>query len=183
MRFLSIALMIVGHATGESVYNFGTRVEGAVFHFEFPHEECELGSFEDGSGLSLFGNLSRNMDTTSCNDGLGVSLMNYFEAGASQVTSEHNSTHFIAKMDGRTNYTLEIWKQSGVNDDASNPIASPVVTIGAIDDTEDNTCTEPGGTHNTYNLQLYETQLLVNGAVSLEITVPLFFTYIIYIPF
>lgn len=162
MRLLIATLLFVGHVTGESVYNFGTRVEGALFHFEFPHEECESGVFSD-SGGDLFGNLNRNMDTTTCNGGLGISLENYFMAGKAQVTSDYNCTSFVAAMDGISNYTLEIWKQTGVNDDSSNPIANPIVTIGAEDDTQENTCSI--GNHNTNNFQMYETQTVTDGKV------------------
>lgn len=158
-----ISLLLVIHSTAASVYNFGSRVEGALLHYEFPREQCEAGSFQDSVGLSLFGNLNRNMDSTSCNDGIGVTLENYYKTGAGQVLSDYNSTRFISAMDGLSNYTLEFWKQSGSNDD--NALALPIVTIGAVGDYEDDTCGATPNAHITYNLQSYETETSTNGGV------------------
>jgi hypothetical protein len=166
MGRLITSLLLLASVEVESVYNFGTRVDGALFHFEFPREECVSGTFSD-SGRSLFGNLNRNMDTTSCNNGLGVALENYYRTGSAQVKSDYNATDFIDAMNGLSNYTLEIWKRSADNQDndrAANAVSLPIVTIGADNDDTQNTC-GTNSLHTTYNLQSFETELVTDGGV------------------
>jgi len=139
-----------------AVYNHGSRVPGAIIHYEFPRDECKAGEFTDSAADMLFGSLARSPETT-CNNGLGVSLANYSKIGAAQVVSTADATNFLAHMSGSSELTIEFWKESAQDNDRSGA-ALPVVTVGAVADSTANTCAS-GGNTISYSLTAFETQL------------------------
>jgi hypothetical protein len=139
-------------AASSSVYNHGTRVPGAMVHFEFARDECKEGAFSDAAADALFGTLVRS-STTTCNNGLGVALSGYTTAGAAQVVSSDDATAFAARMSGRSGFSLELWIST--EDDSSSATDRPLFTMGAVGDSTGDTCATTHG-HGTYGLSLYD---------------------------
>lgn len=82
-------------------------MSGSIIQYDFPREECLAKSFTDSAAADFFGALNR-ADTTSCNDGLGVSLYAYDEPGAAQIISASTSASFVTHMTGKSSYTVEV---------------------------------------------------------------------------
>lgn len=139
-----------------AVYVHGSRVPGAIVHYEFPRDECKAGEFADSAADMLFGSLECSPETT-CNNGLGVSLVNYTKTGAAQVVSSADATDFLARMSNSSELTIEFWKESSLDNERSGA-ALPIVTVGAVDDSTANTCAS-GGNTISYSLSAFETQL------------------------
>jgi hypothetical protein len=141
-------------STCGSVYNYGSRVDGAIVHYEMPRDECISGSFTDSATDNLFGNLIRE-STTSCNNGIGVKLIDYEVANTqAQVVSQYDATDFIAVMDNSANFTLEFWMDSSEGSGASTD--RPIITIGTVDDSVNNDCLATGHSHITYGITVYD---------------------------
>jgi len=154
--FLCLTGIVFFGAQVSAVYIYGSRVPGAIVHYEFPRDECKAGEFADSGAEMLFGSLERSPDT-SCNNGLGVSLVNYSKIGAAQVVSSADATDFLARMSNSSELTIEFWKESAIDNDRSGA-ALPIVTVGAVDDSTANTCAS-GGNTISYSLTAFETQL------------------------
>jgi hypothetical protein len=155
MALLLLLGLVNPGAASSSVYHYGTRVPGAIVHYEFPRVECKSGTFTDAAPDALFGTLVRSSET-SCVNGLGVALYDYTTTGAAQVVSSADATSFLARMAGSPELTIEFWKQSASDNDRSGA-ALPIVTLGAVGDTTANTCAS-GGNTISYTLTAFETQ-------------------------
>ena len=152
LRSLVVLGSTLSSARAVSTYNFGSRVGGAILHYEFSRDECLSSTFTDSASTPLFGRLLRTSQT-SCHDGLGVELSAYTTAGSAQVLSENNATAFITAMSGQTSFTLEFWAATEVN--SADATDRPIVTIGAVGDSTANTC-DSSNTHGTYGLTAYD---------------------------
>jgi hypothetical protein len=138
--------------TSESIYTYGTRVPGAIVHYEFPRDECKASAFSDSAPDALFGTLVRSSETR-CNNGLGVSLSNFSMSGAAQVVSSQNSGAFVSRMSGAGSFSLEFWMAT--EDDSSDLTDRPLFTIGKVGDTTGDTCISTN-THGTYGMSVYD---------------------------
>lgn len=148
-----LSLVIVPYAHG-ATYNHGSRVDGAIVHYEMSRDECLSGSFSDSASGNLFGNLISE-SSTSCNDGIGINLMDFNDASVqAQVVSENDATDFLSAVGNSANFTLEFWIDSSIGSGGSDD--RPLVTIGTVDDTVDNTCQATGHSHITYGFTVYD---------------------------